>query len=307
MFLVFALYALFASVFTVGKVSLNYASPFFIIGSRMAVAGLIMVIYQWFKDKSAFKFHPSGWINLFFFAALGIYITNACEFWGLQFLTSSKTCFLYSASPFISALFSFLILKESMTRKKWWGLGIGFIGLMPILLSQGFGEMKSGGFFMFSWPELALIAATAASALGWILLRQTVAHKKMNLFVANGIGMLIGGVITLVHSYFVESWNPVPVTSFVPFLETAVALLVISNLLAYNLYGYLLKRYSATFMAFAGFSTPFFASIFGWVFLKETVPLPLWIGLSVLFLGLYLFHQEEIKTTGFSIKAQKDA
>lgn len=304
MFLVFLLYALFASVFTVGKVSLSFASPFFIIGSRMAVAGLIMVIYQFFKDKNAFKFHPSGWLNIFFFAALGIYITNACEFWGLQFLTSSKTCFLYSASPFISALFSFLILKESMSKKKWWGLGIGFIGLLPILLSQGLKELAGGGFFIFSYPELALIAATTASALGWILLRQTVAHKKINLFVANGLGMLIGGVLTLGHSSLVENWNPVPVFEFVPFLETALALLVISNLVAYNLYGYLLKRYSATFMAFAGFSTPFFASIFGWFFLKETVPLALWIGLGVLFLGLYLFHQEEIQSEGFKIKAK---
>ena len=304
MFFVFLLYALFASVFTVGKISLNYASPFFIIGSRMAVAGLIMMVYQFFKDRSAFKFQASGWINIFFFAALGIYITNACEFWGLQFLTSSKTCFLYSASPFISALFSFLILKESMSKKKWWGLIIGFIGLLPILLSQGISEMKTGGFFIFSWPELALIAATAASALGWILLRQTVSHKKINLFVANGLGMLIGGILTLSHSYMVENWNPVPVTDFVPFLETAVALLVISNLAAYNLYGYLLKRYSATFMAFAGFSTPFFASIFGWIFLKEVVPMPLWIGLCILFVGLFLFHQEEIKTTGFAIRVE---
>lgn len=305
MFLVFTLYALFASVFTVGKVSLNYAQPFFIVGSRMAVAGVLMVAYQLYKDKSAFKFHPSGWLNIALFAALGIYVTNACEFWGLQFLTSSKTCFLYSTSPFISALLSYFILKESMSKKKWWGLGIGFLGLLPILLSQGAGEMKSGGFFIFSWPEIALLVATTASALGWILLRQTVTHKKINLFVANGLGMLIGGFITLGHSYGVESWNPIPVSNFVPFAETALALLVISNLLAYNLYGYLLKRYSATFMAFAGFSTPFFAAIFGWMFLKESVPLPLWGGLVLLFAGLFLFHQEEIKSKGFAVRVEE--
>lgn len=192
-----------------------------------------------------------------------------------------------------------------MTKKKWWGLGIGFLGLLPILLSQGVGEMKTGGFFIFSWPELALIIATTCSALGWILLRQTVAHKKINLFVANGLGMLIGGAITLGHSYFVENWNPIPVTDFIPFVQTTLALLVISNLLAYNLFGYLLKRYTATFMAFAGFSTPFFASIFGWVFLKESVPLPLWGGLAVLFVGLILFHQEEIKSKGFAVRVEE--
>lgn len=306
MILVFTLFALFASVFTIGKMSLNYAQPFFIVGSRMFMAGIIMVLYQYFKDKKAFKFHPSGWLNILSFALLGIYVTNACEFWGLQFLTSSKTCFLYSASPFISAFFSFLILKESMSRKKWWGLGIGFLGLIPILLSQGIGgEMKSGGFFIFSWPEIALLTATTASALGWILLRQTVTRKKISLFVANGLGMLLGGAVTLGHSYAVENWNPIPVTEFMPFVETAFALLIVSNLLAYNLFGYLLKRYSATFMAFAGFSTPFFAAIFGWIFLKESVPLPLWGGLAVLFIGLVLFHQEEIKSKGFQVRTDE--
>lgn len=301
MYLVFALYALFASVFTIGKVSLSYASPFFIIGTRMAVAGILMVIYQLIKDKKAFKMTAQGWLSVLLFALLGIYLTNVCEFWSLQYLTSSKTCFLYSASPFVSALFSYLILKESMTQRKWWGLGVGFIGLLPIMLS-GASVSQIGGFFIFSWPEIVLIIATMASALGWIFLRKTVAHETINLFVANGLGMLIGGLVTLGHSYFVESWNPFPVSNWAGFLKTGTALLVVSNLLAYNFYGFLLKRYSATFMSFAGFSTPFFASLFGWFFLNEVVPWPLWVGLGILFVGLFLFHQEEIKTQGFAVK-----
>lgn len=305
MFFVFLLYALFASVFTIQKVSLNYASPLFIIGSRMAFAGIIMIIYQLIKNRKSFKLDVSGFVGIVLFAILGIYITNVCELWSLKYLTSSKACFLYSATPFISAFFSFLILKESMTRKKWLGLIIGFVGLAPILLSQGAGESSVGGVSIFSWPELALITATTASCLGWILLRQSVTSKSINLFVANGLGMFIGGLVTLGHSYAVETWNPVPVFEFVPYLETSLALLVVSNLAAYNLYGYLLKRYSATFMAFAGLSTPFFAAIFGWVFLKEIVPWPFWLGLLVLSSGLLLFHREEMQAKGFQIKQEK--
>ncbi len=304
MYLVFVLYALFAGVFTLCKISLNYAQPFFIIGTRMIAAGGIMLLYRFFKDRSAFSFVKSGWLNIFLIAFLGIYVTNVAEFWGLQYLTSSKTCFLYSASPFMSAFFSFLILKESMNRQKWIGLCIGFIGLLPILFS-GRGEGTAGGsFFLFSLPELALILATIASTVGWILLRQTVAHKKICLVVANGFAMLIGGVLTLGHSALTENWNPVPVYDWIPFSITALALLLISNLSAYNLYGYLLKRYTATFMAFAGFSTPFFAAVFGWFFLHETVPWPLWAGLTVLFLGLMIFHREEIRSKGFPVKAE---
>lgn len=302
MYLVFVLYALFASVFTIGKVALSSASPFFIIGTRMALAGLIMVFFQLIKDRKAFKMGLGGWLSVFLFAFLGIYLTNVCEFWALQFLTSAKTCFLYSAIPFVSAFLSFLILKETMTSRKWMGLSVGIIGVLPIMLS-GAGSSEIGGFLFFSWPEIVMMVAIVTSALGWIYLRKSVAHQTINLFVANGMGMLIGGVITLGHSFLVESWNPVPVSNWSGFLQSGFALLVVSNLLAYNLYGYLLKRYSATFMSFAGLSTPFFASFFGWFFLKETIPWPLWAGLAILSVGLFLFHQEEIKSKGFAIKA----
>ncbi len=301
MYLVFVLYALFASVFTIGKVALSSASPFFIVGTRMALAGLVMVTFQLIKDRKAFKMNMQSMLSVALFALLGIYLTNVCEFWSLQFLTSAKTCFLYSAIPFVSAFFSYLILKETMTKKKWWGLGIGMIGILPIMLS-GATMSQVGGIFIFSWPEVVMMIAIVTSALGWIYLRKTVAHQTINLFVANGLGMLIGGIVTLGHSYFVEVWNPVPVVDWSGFIKSGIALLIVSNLLAYNLYGFLLKRYSATFMSFAGLSTPFFAALFGWMFLGEIVPWPLWAGLSILSIGLVLFHQEEIKSKGFAVR-----
>ena len=306
MYLVFLVFALFGSIFTLGKASLSYASPFFIIGSRMAAAGLLMIVYQFIKDRSAFKLGKSGWLSVGLFALLGMYITNVCEFWSLQFLTSSKTCFLYSASPFISALLSYLILKEKMTRKKWWGLTLGFIGLLPIMFA-GASSSQVSGFLSFSGPEIVLLVGITTSVLGWIFLKKTVSHQTVNLFVANGLGMLIGGAFALGHSYFVEAWSPVPIFGLAGFLKTTIALLIISNLLAYNLYGYLLKRYSATFMAFAGLSTPFFASFFGWFFLREVIPWPFWVGLSILFSGLIFFHQEEIKEKGFSVRVKEEA
>ena len=113
---------------------------------------------------------------------------------------------------------------------------------------------------------------------------------------ANSLGMLIGGVMALVHSLMVENWNPIPVTEFIPFLECAIALLIISNIICYNLYGSLLKRFSATFMSFAGFTTPLFTALFGWFFLGETVSLLSFFSGIVVFAGLTVFYQDELRT-----------
>ena len=217
------------------------------------------------------------------------------EFWGLRYLTSFKTCFIYSLSPFISAIFSYFLFSEGLSLKKWMGLLVGFLGFLPILLSQTSSEEQTGHLFFFSWAELAVLTAAICSVYGWIVLRQLVNEHQMSPLMANGASMFVGGVLALGHSFMVEDWNPFPVTNYSVFWECTILLILISNLICYNLYGTLLKRYSATFMSFAGLTTPLFAALFGWLMLGEVVTWPFYISFVIVFLGLLLFDQEELK------------
>jgi drug/metabolite transporter (DMT)-like permease len=206
-------------------------------------------------------------------------------------------------SPFASALLAYILLSEKMSMKKWLGLLVGFLGFIPILLNETTAEELSGQFFVFSWAELAVMAAAIFGVYGWILLKQLVKEEGYTPFMANGISMTIGGVMALVNSYFVEQWDPVPVTEFRPFLECTLALILVSNLICYNLYGYLLKRYSATFISFAGFITPMFSALFGWLYLGQVVTWPFWVSASIVFLGLLIFYQEELRQDIYSTEA----
>jgi drug/metabolite transporter (DMT)-like permease len=295
MFLVLMLYALFASVFTIAKTGLEHAQPLFFVGSRMMLAGVILLGYQFCFNRQEFKVSKLPFWKLVRLAIFNIYLTNVFEFWGLQYLTSFKTCFIYSLSPFVSALLSYFIFSETMNWKKWAGLIVGFLGLMPILMNESSQEMAAGRIFLFSWAELAVMAAAVCSVYGWILLRQVVKDESCSPAIANGMSMLIGGAIALCHSYFVEKWDPIPVQDFMIFAECAILLIVISNLICYNLYGTLLKRYSATFMSFAGFSTPMFTALFGWLYLGEIVTWPFYLSAFIVFMGLLLFYQEELQ------------
>lgn len=235
-------------------------------------------------------------------AVCNIYLTNVFEFWGLQYLTSSKTCFIYSLSPFISALFSYFLLAEVVSKKKWLGFIIGFIGFIPLLLSTTHEENLAGTFFVFSWAELAVVAATITSVYGWILLKQLVKDEGLSPSIANGIAMLLGGSLALGHSRLTETWNPIPVTDLLPFFKCTLFLIVVSNCICYNLYGYLLKRYSATFMSFAGLTTPLFSALFGWLILGETTTIAFWLSFTLLCFGLVIFYQEELKQEKLQIK-----
>ncbi len=291
---VFLLYAGFASVFTFAKNTLPATEPYFLIGSRMLLAGFLLISYLAITSPNKLRISKPALLLAALLGFLNIYLVNALEFWGLQYLPSFKTCFIYSLSPFASALFSYFLLSETMTAKKWIGLMIGFAGFIPLLLSPGEEELKAGALFSFSWAEIAVIFAALISVYGWILLKNLVKDHNVSFLTANGYSMAVGGLIACVHSAFVESWNPVPVFDWPTFLFGFFSLLLISNLLCYNLYGWLLKRFSATFLSFAGFLTPLFSAFFGWFFLGETIDTVFFISAAIVFSGLFVFYQEEL-------------
>ncbi len=295
MFYVLLLYALFASVFTIAKTGLLYVQPFFFVGTRMLLAGILLVSYQIFIKKQTLFLDRKTWGRLILLAIFNIYLTNVFEFWGLRYLTSFKTCFIYSLSPFLSAVFSYFLFSEKLTSKKWMGLMMGFLGFTPILLSQTSTEEQTGHLFFFSWAELAVMMAAICSVYGWILLKQLVSENELSPLTANGISMLVGGALALGHSFALEDWQPFPVTNYPIYLECTLLLILISNLICYNLYGSLLKNYSATFMSFAGFTTPLFTALFGWLVLDEIVTWPFYLSFALVLLGLVLFDQEELK------------
>lgn len=296
---VILLFALFASLFTLSKTALGFSEPFFLIGSRMAFAGVLLLGHQFIFNRQAFNIKLQHVIPLLLLAFISIYITNIAEIWGLQFMSSAKACLIYSLSPFIAALVAYLLLKETLTFKKWIGLVVGFIGLTPILFVGTQASALAKDLFFVSWAEVAIIIAVFASVYGWILLKKIINDYEYTPIMANGVSMLIGGCLALFHSYLSgESWTPVPVISgqYAAFIECTIWMTLISNVICYNLYGYLLKRFSATFMSLAGLVTPLFASLFGWYFLNETITWHFFASMALFSMGLTIFYQEEIAT-----------
>jgi drug/metabolite transporter (DMT)-like permease len=290
MYLVILLYASFAILFSLSKEALYYVEPFFFIGFRMAVFGVFLLIIQLLLDRKKFLFFKICAIELLLFCFTAIYLTNIAEIWAIKLMPSSKVCLMYSLSPFSSTGIAFLVLREKMNKKKWLGFAIGFTGVLPV-----FAIGKNINLLSLSSPEIVMFVAIISNVYGWILLKKLALTINSTLMV-NGIGMLFGGILALLHSYLAgENWHPIPVNNFIEFVRSTFLISIISNLWCYNLYGYLLKKFSATFMSFAGLITPLFASFFGWLFLQEKVEYMFFISLIIFFIGLLIFYAEEIK------------
>ena len=287
-------------MFTISKWGLAYTEPIFFVAVRMILAGLLLGGYllvreyyltqkpSWFKYDSLKNFW-SDWGLFAQIVVFHIYLTYICDLCALKSLTSIESAFIYNISPFIAALFSYLWFGEVMTSKKWLGLVLGFGSLLPEFYQTGIASMVA-----LSVPRLITLVAVISSAYGWIVLRALVKKGYSPIFI-NGFGMFVGGFIALITSWLTEPWSPSPVTEWIPFIQATILIIVVANILFYNLYGYLLNSYTATFLSFAGFMCPFFAAFLGRIFLGETLSWNLILSFIIVCIGLALFYHEELR------------
>ncbi|MFA5250307.1 MAG: DMT family transporter [Parachlamydiales bacterium] len=305
MFLIVLLFATWSSVFAISKATLIHSTPLFLTAVRMLLAAFLLLGYLFFKKRSSFKLNKIQLVSVLILGVLNIYLVNFLEFWGLQYLPAAKVCFIYSLSPFFAALFSYFHFNEKMNPKKWLGMGVGFLGMLPVFYSKSNASLST--FFTFSLPEIAIAGAALFSVYSWVLLRMLVKENSLSPLMANGSSMLIGGLLALAHSLFADRWLPLPVASgsFLPFLGGAFLIILISNLLCYNLYGYLLKKYTATFMSFVGLLSPFFASLSEWLILGTKPSLTILSSTCIVILGLWIHYQEELKQ-GYILKKSSE-
>lgn len=273
---------------------LGYTTPIFFLGSRMTVAGLLLIGYQWLRDKSKLAIHKDHYLYFLQLIIIGMYLNYLLRFWALSQMSAAKIAFLFNASPFFSALYSYILFSERISRIQWLGLICGFAGLIPIMMTTSLAEQQLGEFLFISWPELATLASVALHSYCWIIIRTLVKEKEYTPMMVNGIGMVCGGIIALGTSWYIDGFFPVSQPLF--YAKWFIAVVVISNIICHNLYAYLLRHYTATFMSFAGFMGPLFSTLYAWGLLNERISWHFFLSGVMIFIGLYLFYKEELVT-----------
>lgn len=312
MFFVALLYLLVASTFTFGKAVLVYIDPLLFIAIRMVAGGSLLLGFLALFRPERFSF---AWKDRFLFAGIivfHIFIAYSTDFWGLQYMTSAKACLLFNLSPFITALYAVTLLKDRLKKIQWLGLVIGFLGMIPIVVVQSPIEDIAGQLSVFSFPEISILISVASSAYGWILMSQLM-DRNYSPICINGIGMVGGGLLAFISSLLLEGIPRLYVPATIEPLSQGISawvtvlaivafytllLIIIGNIFVDNMYGYLLKRYSVTFLSFAGFSAPFFAALFGFVWLGEVPSWPFFVSAFLTGLGIYIFYSHESAKKG---------
>lgn len=291
MILIIILYALLAAAFTIAKVSVAYANPFFLIGFRMIIAGTLLLGYYWFTKKTK-AIEPSDYSLFAQVAFFHIYLAFIPEFWALQYIASVKVNLMYASTPFISAVLAYFLLHERLHWRQRAGIVVGFIALLPVLLNHGDEAFEMAALFKISWPEAMLMLSIMSAAYAWFVIKKLM-NKKYSLTFINGFSMLVGGIASFITWALAKHAGLIggpAVYDWQLFLTYVIILIVLSNFIVYNLYGWLMHHYSITLITMAGFLCPIFGAVYGALFLHESLSWHYLFATAGIAFGLWLFH-----------------
>lgn len=291
MILILLLYTILASTFTIGKILLTFLPPFFLIGLRMVFSGIVLLTGYYFFSKEKVKIQRNDWYMLFVISCIHILIPYASEFIALKSIAPSCAALMFNLSPFFSALFSYWYFSEKMTKTKWVGATISFSGLIYFVGPSSF---CLGNIFDLDFSYGLLLVGVATSSLAWVMIRQFVKNKNYSILLINGVAMLLGGLESFAASYLYGEVVDFPWQQKTMFFGLFLIIVLFANVF-YNFYGYLLKKYSATFLSFMGIATPLITAFFDWLFLGIHIHFNFFITLILISIGVYIFYKEELK------------
>ncbi|MBX9831075.1 DMT family transporter [Candidatus Babeliales bacterium] len=303
MFLVVFMQLLYGCTLTISKILIGFANPIFVIAIRMLIAGALLTAYATFIGRK--KKVTIDAMSLFYIAqigVIGIYLPYVLRYWALSYLPVIKAALIYNLAPFVSFFFSYLFFKEKATKRKWCGLLIGFVAIIPVLVARSQVEQAAGIGFL-SWPEIAMLVSVSCFSYCWVVMKKLVMHTEIPAPQFNGLNMLIGGTCAMGTAHFIGA--PMQINEPSTFFLWLGLIILVTNFICYNLYAHLLKRYSATLLSLAGLLAPVSAAVTSWLYFNEAITWDAYLSGFLVMVGFLVFYSEELKIAR-SQQKQKD-
>jgi len=221
-----SLYFLWGGTYLAMRIALHGFPPFILAGVRQLTAGVILFVVLWLRKHEL----PTRkqWLTAIIVGGLLLVVGNGGVVFAEQWVSSGLAALALGAIPLWAALFSGLFGRWP-TRIEWFGLGLGFFGLVLLNLENGLYANPLGAIVLFIAP--------IGWAFGSILSQHLPSPKGL---MASASQMLAGGVLLLLVGFGSgERMTGMPGPG--PW-AAMVYLIVGGSLIAFSAYGYLLSH-----------------------------------------------------------------
>jgi drug/metabolite transporter (DMT)-like permease len=262
------LYVSWGSTYVAFKVSFEGLPPLLSTGVRFTVAGCIVLAIARGRGSRPSErrtvVRPSHLLSALLLGFLMVGLGTGAVVVAVKHLPTGTTALAQASVPMWVALGDRVAFRTRLARRALAGLILGFMGILALAGPVRGGRGESDGLV---WVGLVVVgsAGWAAGALASRVL--PVVDDRMT---ATGMLMVIGGAMVAATGLITGDLGRLHVqtlryTSVLAFLY----LLIVSALIGFNLYMWLLRTASPTLVATSSYVDPALALFFGWAVLGE--------------------------------------
>jgi drug/metabolite transporter (DMT)-like permease len=261
------LYVVWGSTYLGIAVAVDTIPPFLMAAARFVLAGAILMAWSIAREGRSFVF-PSRreWRDSLIVGALLLGGGNGLVAYGELTVPSGIAALLVALMPVWVAILGGIFLGDRLPRLAVIGIAVGFAGVAILV-----GPSALGGGSLDPLGLAACLLAPIAWAAGSLFASRRAALPGRPL-VATGLQMLLGGLVLTVMATLtgeVASFDAAAVTrdSLIAFAY----LTVIGSLLAFTVFGWMLRVAPLPLVATYAYVNPVVAVILGWLVLGETI------------------------------------
>ncbi|MCM3720329.1 DMT family transporter [Fictibacillus phosphorivorans] len=272
------------------KVLLDVFDPWQIVFIR-CVMGILTIIPLFLISRQ-----KVNWSELPFKSLILVGFLNAGLPWGLiawseTFLDSGYTAILNATTPIWTAMMGVLFFSIKLHGKQWIGVLVGFIGIVFLMDADTPGLTREQLVLGF------VLMLTATCCYGYSSQFAKKNLQETTVWITALTTLFTGSVLSGLIMSFTGGWHLPDHALEGNVILSLVGLGMFGSGLAYLLYYYMISAGSAEFATLVTYLVPVSAVVWGSVLLNEKIPSIAYVGLFLIFFGVYLTGRKKRHTT----------
>ncbi|WP_255250342.1 DMT family transporter [Lysinibacillus fusiformis] len=271
--------------FVVAKTLVAHASPMTLTTVRWLIAVIVLVPLVWWKEK---KLVPpkQAIVPLLLMGVTGVALFNIFQFLALELTTSTNAGLISTMNTISIALFSFVLLKEKITK---WQLSAMVLSLFGVVLVLSKGDWQLLLDFQSNTGDLWMLAAVCVWGLysvcsKWAM--QTASPLMATLY-AGVFGVLL--LLPFTSADF--TFTNVNTSFILSMLYTGI----ISTVVCMVFWNIGVQKLGATTSGIFLNFNPIFTALLAYLFIGENMSWLQGIGGLIVIMGCYLFTHFKTK------------
>jgi drug/metabolite transporter (DMT)-like permease len=281
-----ALYLIWGSTYLGIRIGIKTIPPFFLVGTRFLIAGIILYLWCLFKGEKAPSIKIFGTIGVG--GILMLFMGNGAVSWAEQYLPSGIAAIIVATVPLW-----FVLLDKSQWKFYFsnkiiiLGFLVGFAGVLLLFSGKGSTDFLGDKMKLISF--FVLLAGTIAWATGSLYSKYKKVEASVTMKAA--VQMLAAGVVSVLAGLAEGEQSRMSLSHIsLQSINALLYLIIMGSLIGYMSYIWLLSVRPASLVGTYAYVNPVVAVFLGWMIANEQITIQQIIALVVILAGVLLVN-----------------